>query len=91
VLEEGTAPRYERADITAGPGELALWTEFHTQVAALPEDEREVFDLLYYQNLPRADAAALLNVSVKTLVRRWQKACERLHQATGGGLPGPGG
>ncbi len=70
------------------PGRLAEWTGFHAQVEALPEEEREVFDLLFYQGLPQAEAAAVLGVSERTIKRRWQAARLALHEALGGRLPG---
>src|SRR5262249_14721362 len=45
------------------PSVLASWTEFHRAVESLSEKERDVFDLLYYQELSHAEAAALLHVS----------------------------
>ena len=35
-----------------------------------------------------AEAGAILDVSAKTVMRRWQTACLRLHDAVGGRLPG---
>jgi RNA polymerase sigma-70 factor (ECF subfamily) len=64
------------------------WTEFHRQAEALPDEEREAFDLVYYQGLNYAEAADVLGVSAKTVMRRWQAACLRLHDAVGGRLPG---
>lgn len=84
--DQNAAP--EPADHTLEPGQLARWTEFHAQIDALPEDERDVFDLVWYQGLTHADAAALLQVSTKTVQRRWQAACLRLHDALGGEMPG---
>lgn len=63
------------------------WSEFHERAAALPEEEREVFDLLWYQGVTHAEAASLLQVSTKTIQRRWQAACLSLHRALGGQLP----
>ncbi len=54
----------------------------------LPEEVGEVFDLIFYQGLSHAEAAALLGVSTKTVQRRWQEGCQRLHKALGGQLPG---
>ena len=45
------------------PATLAAWEAFHRQVEALPEEEREVFDLVWYQGLKHTEAAALLGVS----------------------------
>jgi RNA polymerase sigma-70 factor (ECF subfamily) len=81
------APGYDKADSAAGPDQLALWSEFHAQVEQLPEEEKEVFDLLWYQGLPQAEAAAVLGISERTLKRRWQAARLRLHEAMHGEAP----
>lgn len=54
------------------PSSLAEWAEFHRHVGRLPDEQREVFDLLWYQGLDQGAAAELLGVSVRTLKRRWQ-------------------
>jgi RNA polymerase sigma-70 factor (ECF subfamily) len=81
-------PADEPSDSTYEPNRLALWTEFHRHVENLPDDEREIVDLLWYQGLPQADAAALLNVDIRTVKRRWQAARLRLDEAMNGELPG---
>jgi RNA polymerase sigma-70 factor (ECF subfamily) len=88
---EAETPPPEAADpvdSTLEPSRLAAWGEFHERIGALPEDEREVFDLVWYQGLTHAQAAALLQLSTKTIQRRWQAACLRLHEAMQGHLPG---
>jgi RNA polymerase sigma factor (sigma-70 family) len=77
----------EAANASLEPGRLAVWTEFHRQVEALPEDEREVFDLVWYQGLAQTEAARLLDVHPRTVKRRWLSACVKLHEAVGGVLP----
>jgi RNA polymerase sigma-70 factor (ECF subfamily) len=62
------------------PAVLAAWAEFHAQVDRLPEEERDVFDLLWYQELSQAEAAQLLGVSERTVKRRWASARLRIHQ-----------
>jgi RNA polymerase sigma-70 factor (ECF subfamily) len=59
-------------------------------VEALPEGERAVFDLLWYQGLTQAEAAVVLNVSEPTIRRRWRSARLHLHEALGGEAPGAG-
>jgi RNA polymerase sigma-70 factor (ECF subfamily) len=81
-------PPYERSADGDEPGALAAWAEFHRQADALPEEEREVFDLVWYQGLKHTEAADLLGVSARTVKRRWQAACLRLHEALRGELPG---
>jgi RNA polymerase sigma-70 factor (ECF subfamily) len=69
------------------PGQLAAWTEFHRQVDQLPDEEHEIFDLLWYQGLTQAEAGALLNISERTVKRRWQSARLLLHDRLKGQLP----
>src|SRR5262249_15087521 len=61
-------------------------------IEGLPEDEREVFDLVGIQGLTHAEAAAVVGVSEKTVQRRLNRArlllAERLadlrpHQESG--------
>ena len=70
------------------PATLAAWCEFHEQVRHLPPDEREVVDLLFYQELTQAEAAALLQVTKRTVQRRWQSALLKLHATLEGHWPG---
>ena len=77
----------DAADVTHEPVRLATWSAFHEQVAALPEEEREVFDLLWYQEIPQAEAAELLHVNVRTIKRRWLSARMKLQDALQGEVP----
>jgi RNA polymerase sigma-70 factor (ECF subfamily) len=43
-------------------------------IEGLPEEEREVFDLIRIQGVTQPDAAAVIGVSVKTVQRRLNKA-----------------
>jgi RNA polymerase sigma-70 factor (ECF subfamily) len=43
-------------------------------IEGLPEDEREIFDLIRIQGLTRAEAAAVVGVSPKTVQRRLSRA-----------------
>lgn len=74
-------------DVTHEPVRLAVWSAFHEQVAALPDNEREVFDLLWYQGLTQAEAAELLHVDVRTIKRRWLSARMTLQDALQGEVP----
>jgi RNA polymerase sigma factor (sigma-70 family) len=56
------------------PEDLGQWTRFHTLVEALPDDEREVVNLLFYEALTQEEAAQVLGVNVRTVKRRWQSA-----------------
>jgi RNA polymerase sigma-70 factor (ECF subfamily) len=69
------------------PYRLAIWEEIHSRIAAMPEADRQLFDLLYYQGLRQAEAAALLGIPIRTFKRRWQVARTRLMTALGSEPP----
>jgi RNA polymerase sigma factor (sigma-70 family) len=66
------------------PEDLSEWGEFHEAVEQLPEEQREVFNLVYYQGLSQQEAADLLEVGLSTVKRRWQAARVELHDRLGG-------
>lgn len=74
----------EQPDVRSEPGSLAQWSELHQQIDALPDDEREVVGLLYYQGLTQAEAAQVLDTSVRTVQRRWHAALCKLHRVWNG-------
>lgn len=76
------------ADQADDPAALSGWAELHRRIEALPEDEREVVGLLFYQGMGQDEAARLLGVSVRTVQRKWQTAILTLHEALGGQWPG---
>jgi RNA polymerase sigma-70 factor (ECF subfamily) len=87
-----TGPVPDPASSTLDGAKLRRWTEFHEAAARLPDDLRAVFDLLWYQGLSQAEAAALLGVAVPTVKLRWAKARLRVQRALGGSpfdKPGP--
>jgi RNA polymerase sigma factor (sigma-70 family) len=55
----------------------------HAAVQALPEDEAEITDLLFFQELTQESAAVLLGVDVRTVQRRWQRARRKLGELLG--------
>lgn len=67
------------ATASAEPDDLGVWAEFHAAVDRLPDELRETFDLLYYEALTQEEAAELLEISPRTLKRRWQAAKIQLH------------
>jgi len=88
---EGTGgdpgPPLDSPDSTYDPRRLAEWSDFHLHVEALPDDCRKIVDLLFYQGLSQSEAAAVLEISERTVKRRWQSARLALHEALGGRLP----
>jgi RNA polymerase sigma factor (sigma-70 family) len=63
---------------TLDPARLALWSEFHARVANLPEDERTVFELHYYLELPQAEIARMLDLHPRKVSYLWIASTERL-------------
>lgn len=47
---------------------------------ALPEEEREVVNLLWYEGMSQPEAADLLGISSRTVLRRWHAARLKLFQ-----------
>lgn len=70
------------------PEGLEGWTAFHEFIEGLPDEQREVFNLLWYEGLTQPEAAEVLGVSLATLKRRWQSARILLHGAMRGESPG---
>lgn len=61
------------------PIDLVAWAEFHEYVQAAPPEDRELFDLLWYQGLKPKDAADMLGINERTLRQRWTAAKLRFH------------
>lgn len=79
------------ADATAtsesDPAALVEWVELHEQIDRLPEDVREVFQLIWYRGMHKEDVAELLGLDLRTVQRRWREAREALSTSAGMDLP----
>lgn len=71
---KGGRPVPEASSDTYEPVGLATWGDFHAEVAKLPNEEREIVELLWYQELTQEEAAQIIEVSVPTVKRRWLSA-----------------
>jgi RNA polymerase sigma factor (sigma-70 family) len=69
-LREGFVP----APASSGSGITPDGRRMLDAIDNLPEDEREVFDLVRLQGLTKAEAAEVLDVSAKTVQRRLNRA-----------------
>jgi len=78
VDDSNSPSRFEPGDSTDDPAQLAFWTEFHQEVANLPDSERTVFDFHYYAEFPQAEIAHLLNLHPKQVSRLWLSATGKL-------------
>lgn len=61
-----------------GPVTVEDWVDFHDSVESLPQEEQEVFELIYYGGYGSLDVAEMLGISQSTAQRRWKKAVEIL-------------
>lgn len=89
--EEAGGPRalLEKGDDQAGPATQAYRKELHAFVDKLPEEEREVFQQLFYLDAKQEEVARDLGISVSTVKRRYNEALYLLHQAIKGKEPAP--
>ena len=71
TASDTTAPGLDPPYGSAGPSTLAEWAEVHAAIARLPDQDRAMFDLIYYGGLSQAEAAQVLGVCTKTAQRQW--------------------
>ena len=74
-------------DSSHDPYRLALWGELHRAIAELPEGERRLFDLIYYQGRSVPEAAVVLGAPERSLRRHWQEVRLRFLDCFGDDLP----
>ena len=79
----GSSSSHRIAPLAAGtdshnPEKLNEWTEFHAYIERLPEEERQLFDMLWYQGLTLAETSELLGIPLRTLGRYWKVARVKL-------------
>ena len=63
---------------TFNPDQLAVWTEFHERVTTLNDEQRRVFELHYYLEIPQVQIAEMLAVPPRQVSRLWIMATDRL-------------
>ena len=74
-------------DEASGPSTCAEHTECHQLVEKLPQPEREVFLLRYYEGYSSAEAAVILGVNERTVRRQFLAAEKQLDQLRDGTKP----
>ncbi len=80
---EGNA---EGGQLTYDPEKLAMWTDFHRRVEQLNVDERSVFEMHYYLEIPQAEIAQVLELHPRKVSYLWVAATEKLAEAFGDDL-----
>jgi RNA polymerase sigma factor (TIGR02999 family) len=71
----------EGSQDSSSPGPHLALTELYRQIELLPENEREVLDLLYFHGLTQVETASELGVTERTVRRHWTAARARLYEA----------
>lgn len=86
---DGIVMQVDRAaDSSAAPVDgLESWTRLHDAIAALPDDDRELFDLVWFMGATQHDIAKLTDSSPRTVRRRWDEIKNRLVAAVGDDAP----
>jgi len=69
------------------PHSLFEWQAFHELAERLPDEERQVFDALFYGGASQDEVAAMLGISTRTVKRRWRSARLILHEKLRGEWP----
>lgn len=64
-------------------GMPTTWGRFNELTDSLPEDERQVVDLLFIHEMTQEEATSVLGVSLRTMKRRWLSARTRLGELLG--------
>jgi len=75
---------YDVGEQAEDPQRMQQWSEFHEAIEQLPDNEREVFEMLWYHELPQEEVANLVGLSVRQVKRIWRSAKLRLHDQLGG-------
>lgn len=80
-----------KIDAASGRGEeperQERWTRLHDAAGALPEEERELFHLVWYLGMKQEEASRVLGCSVRTIKRRWESAKLLIAKAVKGEVP----
>jgi len=66
---------------------LENWTHLHEVAELLPDDERELFHLVWYMGAKQSEAARILGCSVRTVKRRWESVKTLIEQHLHGRRP----
>jgi len=74
-------------EMTCDPRRVAEWTEMHEVIDSLPEESREMFDLLWYHELSQEEVASLIGLSTRQVKRRWRDAKLLLAERMNGEAP----
>lgn len=74
-------------DPSASPESLLEWEHFHKTIQSLPNLERSLFDLLFYQGLTMDEASGILGIPIRSMKRHWRNAKIMLYGRLEGEMP----
>ncbi|MCG6157745.1 RNA polymerase sigma factor [Rubinisphaera margarita] len=80
----------EAGELTCDPRRVAEWTEMHKVIESLPDESKEMFDLLWYHEMSQEEAASIIGISVRQVKRRWRDAKLLLAERMNGEAPSVG-
>lgn len=87
-LDDGHRARVDDAlDHADSLDQITRWTRLHEAADRLPEEEKELFHLVWYLGAKQEEAARLLDCSLRTIKRRWENTKRLLGTALGGEPP----
>jgi RNA polymerase sigma factor (sigma-70 family) len=66
---------------------LERWAAFHEAVERLPDEDREMIELGFYEGLTKDEIGRLLGVDGRTIRRRWNRASRRIADQLGDDVP----
>lgn len=78
--EQTSGAAVEVLDVSEDTTDLEKWCAFHEAVRGLPAEEREVVGLIFYHGWDQAQVADLLQMSDRTVRRRWTSAMLKLRE-----------
>ena len=79
----------ENGWVTEDPSKAAQWGDIHAQIEKLPDELKEVFDLIWYHDLLQSEVADILKIDIRTVKRRWRKARLELQNLLQDSIPEP--
>jgi len=74
----------DAADPTNSSDRIERWSAVHIAAEGLPEEEREVFHIMWYLGMKQEDAAHMLDCSLRTIKRRWNSAKSLIRKQVAG-------
>jgi len=80
AVVEGRLRVEEAEDRATGPMTYDRWTSFFQAVDALPELQREIFQMTWFLGADQATIARACNCSVETIKRHWREAKELIRE-----------